>query len=190
MGTAADQQQLQRWLARQHFGQRLDQQIEPFVGVEGTDEAQHRSALQTQVPAQQLVSRKIEAEASGIDGIGNHRNLIGTDAARFDVSPQALADRRDPVGTAQGEALQGARETVAQTAFAGRAVIDRGVFPGGAHLIDHRDAQTSAYGERRQGIEHRRMSVKNIGFHPARHGRNASGRLRHFAHFAQSGHER
>ncbi len=55
-----------------------------------------------------------------------------------------------------------AGEAVAQAAFGGGAVVDRGVFPEGADLIDHRDAQLAGDLDGREGIEHRRMGMDDV----------------------------
>ena len=67
------------------------------------------------------------------------------------------------VGAFERVGFQRSCQSVANAAVAGGAVVDGGVFPEGAHLIDDGQAQASADAQCRQRRQHRRMSVQHIG---------------------------
>ena len=138
---AAHQQHAQVGPLLQQRGQRGEQQVQPLVGVEAADETQHGGAVQAQAGLQRGVGRAAGFEVVDVDGVGDHRHLVGRDAARGDVAAQAFADGEHVRRLAQRVRLQPARQAVAQAAFGGGAVVDGGVFPEGAHFVDHRDAQ-------------------------------------------------
>ena len=96
-----------------------------------------------------------ESEQGDVDGVGNHRDPLRRNATAGDIVAQAFTDGRHLIGTAQCQALQEARSTIAQTALCRRAMIDGRVFPGGTHFIDHRQAPAAPDPETRQGVEYR-----------------------------------
>ena len=80
-----------------------------------------------------------------------------------DLAAQPLADRRDVARAAQRVRLERARRAIAKAALGRRAVVDRGVFPERAHLVDDRDAEPATRAQRRQRVQHRRMRVEDVG---------------------------
>jgi hypothetical protein len=98
----------------------------------------------------------------GIDRIGDHRNSARGDAARLDLLPKSAADRGDVIGMAERECFESPRCAVSQAAFGRRPVVDRGVLPECAKLVDDGNAETASDSQRRQRIQHWGMCVEDI----------------------------
>ena len=104
-----------------------------------------------------------KANAAAIHAVRNDRHATLGNAAGDDVPLQALADRRHVIGAAKRERLQRATQAIADAAFAAGAVVDGGILPERANLVDHGQPEQPARAQRRNGIEHRRVRVQYIG---------------------------
>ena len=144
-------------------GKRGDQQIEAFVGVERADEAEHVAGAQAELHFQCGVGLAAHFELLDVDGVGDDGDLVRRDATRGQVLAQTLADDGDGIGMFHRPGFQRPGELVAQAAFLGTAVVDRGVFPEGADFIDDGDAELATDANGRHGVEHRRMGMDDIG---------------------------
>ena len=147
---------------------RAQQDVQALGGVEGTDEADQARALQAELGLEVEVGAAAHRELVDVDRVRNHRDLLGRDAARDDVLAQAFADGGDGVGALERIGLQGARGAVAQAVLGAGAVVDRRVFPEGAHFIHDRDAELLAGaqgGDRvqagRVGVQHVRLDLRD-----------------------------
>ena len=67
------------------------------------------------------------------------------------------------IGAFQGVGFQAAREFVAQAVLGAGAVVDRGVFPEGAHLVHHRDAELAAGAQGGDRVQAGGMGVQDVG---------------------------
>ena len=163
LGPPAHQQHAQLGPVRHQQSRGFDQQVQTFVGVERTRETKDHSAFQPERVAQARVGRNAERKGRRVNGVRNHGDAIGVDAAYGDVAAQALADGGDPVGALERKTFQPARQPIAQAAFGGRAMVHGGVLPGGTHLIDHRQAMPATDPQAGQGVEHRRVGMDQVG---------------------------
>ena len=155
--------------------------------IEGAGEADHRLAHQTEFFAQCRIRFGAEVEGVGVDRIGNHGDLVGRQAARHDVAAQALADGGDLVRATQRHGFETPGQAVAQAAFGRRTVIDGGILPGGAHLVDHGNPEPTADLNRRQRVEHRRVRMQDVRANLLDHLGDTRFVYLHFPQFAQTG---
>ena len=162
---AADQQYTHFRPLQQNFRERLEQQIKPLVGIKRTNKAQHRTAGQTQARLQSSIGHGAGFELVDVDRIRDHRHLAGRHTSPDDVATQAFADGEYMVGTLERMGFHAAGQPVAQAALARRAMVDRGILPERAHLVDHRNAQAPPNPQRRQGIQHWRVHMQDLRLH-------------------------
>jgi len=186
--AAAHQQQAHLRAHARQRRQRVEQQVQALVGVERPDEAHDLCTFQSQPAFQVGIGCAAQREGVDVHRVRDHRDAAGGDAALDDVAPQPLADREHVVGLAQCARLHRARQPVAQAALGGGAVVDRGVLPEGAHLVDHRDAQAPGHAQRGQRVQHRRVGVDQVGAHGCRHRLDARGKLSHQRHLVEPRH--
>ncbi len=142
--------------------------------------------MQAQAGLQRGVGRAAGFEVVDVHGVGDHRHLVGRDAARGDVAAQAFADGEHVRRLAQRVGFQPARQAVAQAAFAGGAVVHSGVFPEGTHFVDHRDAQRPAHAQRGDGVEHGGVRMQDVRLDGIGHLGQAPLELRINAHLVQA----
>jgi hypothetical protein len=141
---------------------RAQQHVQAFVGVEGADEADQARCRQAQLVLQRQVGAAAQRELVDVDRVRDHGHLVGRDAARDDVLAQAFADGGDGIGALQRIGFERARELVAQAVLGAGAVVDRGVFPEGAHFVHHRDAEFFAGAQGGDRVQRRRVGVQDV----------------------------
>ena len=159
--TPTDQQQARIWMLCQDGGQRVEQQIQTFIGVKRADEPNHPRIGQAEPGLEREVRLAAGFERVDIDRVGYHRHAGCSNAARNDVAAQPFADGEYVVGAAQRPGLERAGKAVAHTAFGSAAVVHGGIFPKGPHLIHHRDTQPRTHPQSRPGVEYRRVRVQD-----------------------------
>jgi hypothetical protein len=121
-------------------------------------------ALQAELAFEILVGLSADGELVDIDRVRDHGDFIGGDAALDDVAAEAFANGRDGIRALEGMGFQRARHLVAQAVLGAGAVVDRGIFPEGAHLIDDRDAELAAGADGGDPVQAGRMRVQHVGF--------------------------
>ena len=148
---------------------------------------QRETALQRPLPLQLAIRPIHQRKLFGIDGVRDHRHALRRDAPAEDVGAQAFADRRHSVGALQHPRFECARQLVAQAAFAGRAVVDRGVFPERAHFVDDGYPSRTRGAQCRDSVEGRRMRVNQIRARLFEHLLESSLRVANDAQLIQDG---
>ena len=186
--AAADEQYLEVPSRRREARDGIDQQVESLVGVERPGESDHRRVAESELPAQCGVARPAERERREVDGVGDHGDAIRRHAAPDDLAAQALADRGHVVDACQCPAFERPRDAVAGAALARGAVVDRGILPERAQLVDDRQPRLAGNAQRRDRIQHRRMGVDHV--RPERFGELGDAALgrRHLAEIARTRH--
>src|SRR5438270_567555 len=77
---------------RENRGQRVDEKVEAFVGVERADETDQGGARQAQRRLERVVGHAAGGERVDVHRVGNDRHVLTRDAARDDFVAQAFAD--------------------------------------------------------------------------------------------------
>ena len=159
----ANQQQAgigQAFSEQRHGG---DQVVEPLVIVETADEADYRASSQPQPLGQRGVARRRRAEQRQVDPVHHQVQAIVGKAARYQIVAQPLADREDRIGPRHHPVFERPGQPVFQRSNPAHAIAHRRIFPEGADLVDHRNAQPPPGTKRGHAAQGGRMGVENIG---------------------------
>ncbi len=183
--AAAHQQQPDVGIARDQQRHRCDQIVQPLIGIEAADEAEHRLAGQPQRLGARGIGRHGRPEQLHVHAIGRDHDLVPTKAARDQVVAQALADHRHRIRLRDRAVFHLAGEPVFGGGLAAGTVADRRILPEGADFIEHWQAQAPPGADRGEAVQRGRVRVQDIGLPDCRRRLGRAGERRDIAPFAQ-----